>query len=256
MVYILIGIVASVWLYFHSFLTYPLLEATQKGDTFRVRELLNRGIKIHKKDAKRNTALIHAARLGHLEIVHLLVEKGAHINVENNDADTPLIMAARNGHAAVVELLLERGAVIKKHLNQDRTALTELIWSKDVETLQVFLNQGISFQNSNYHREFCEMLERACILNDYPMIRVLLENAPNLKEINCFDEHLLTQFYDEWNFELLKLSLEKGANPNVFNPTMNETLLYQAYADQRMEVFSLLIQHGANLNNTNYQDNS
>ena len=98
------------------------------------------------------------------------------------------------------------------------------------------------------------MLERAYILDDYNMIRLLLENAPNLQSLDCFDDYLLVQFYNEWNLELLKISLEKGASPNIIDEEFEEPLLWRAYIDKRTDVFSVLIQHGADHTSVNYLD--
>lgn len=256
MIYIILGLLALVWLFFRIYHPNPLLEAAEKGYTLKVRELLCQGARIHTKDTKGNTALIYAAWRGHIETVQVLLEKGALVNMHNYNGETPLTFAARNGHAAIVSLLLNQGAVIKKLPGKSETAFTEAIWSRDLETLKAFIHQGISFKNPQYQQVFCDAIERANILKDYHIIRLLLENAPDLQTLDCFNEQILIQLYETWNFELLKLFLEKGANPNILDECFEESLLWRAYTDQRMDIFSLLIQHGADYKPSKYLDKS
>jgi ankyrin repeat protein len=57
------------------------------------------------------TALLHAARQGHLEAVRALLDGGAPIDeVGSGDATSPLLMAVINGEFDLAMLLIERGA--------------------------------------------------------------------------------------------------------------------------------------------------
>ena len=58
-----------------------------------------------------NTALLYAARDGHLESVKGLVEAGADVNeVSAGDKTSPIVMAVTNGHYDVGKYLLDHGA--------------------------------------------------------------------------------------------------------------------------------------------------
>ncbi|HEV2445115.1 MAG TPA: ankyrin repeat domain-containing protein, partial [Candidatus Sulfopaludibacter sp.] len=57
-----------------------------------------------------NTALLYAAREGHMEAVRALVEGGADVNVVSADKVSPLVMAITNGHYDLAKYLLEHGA--------------------------------------------------------------------------------------------------------------------------------------------------
>ena len=57
------------------------------------------------------TALLFAARDGHLEAVKALVESGADVNhVSGADASSPIVIAVANGHYTVGKYLLDHGA--------------------------------------------------------------------------------------------------------------------------------------------------
>ena len=56
------------------------------------------------------TALLHAARQGHIEAVEALLDAGTDIDQVSADGTTPIFIAALNGHFDLVMALLERGA--------------------------------------------------------------------------------------------------------------------------------------------------
>ena len=59
---------------------YLLLEATGNGDISKVKELLDKGVKVDAINRKRQTPLIVAADSGFENIVNLLLLKGANVN--------------------------------------------------------------------------------------------------------------------------------------------------------------------------------
>jgi ankyrin repeat protein len=56
------------------------------------------------------SALIAAAREGHLEIITLLLDRGANINLVVPGDENPLIQASAEGELEAVKLLVSRGA--------------------------------------------------------------------------------------------------------------------------------------------------
>ncbi|WP_245273458.1 ankyrin repeat domain-containing protein [Mesorhizobium sp. WSM3224] len=73
------------------------------------------------------TALIEAARNGHLDAVKLLVEHGADVNAaDKTGRNSALIEAIKGRHFAVAEYLLESRKV--NFLNKD-VRLNALIWA-------------------------------------------------------------------------------------------------------------------------------
>ncbi len=66
---------------------------------------------INVKTNKGTTALILAARYGHMDIVKLLIDAGADINIKDNYDNSALVYAEKLGHNNIVELLKNNGAI-------------------------------------------------------------------------------------------------------------------------------------------------
>ena len=56
------------------------------------------------------TALLYAAREGHMDSVRALLEAGADVNQVNGDKLSPLVTAIMNGHLDLAKYLLDHGA--------------------------------------------------------------------------------------------------------------------------------------------------
>src|SRR5215210_2380546 len=82
-----------------------LMTASSRGETSRVRALLEGGAQADARDIFGNTALIYAAAGGHLEVVKLLLKYGASVDLKNQVGLTASMRAAANGFTRVVELL-------------------------------------------------------------------------------------------------------------------------------------------------------
>ena len=69
------------------------------------------------------TALLYAAREGHMDAARALVEGGADVNVVSADKFSPLIIAITNGHLDLAKYLLDHGADVKLSSVSGITAL-------------------------------------------------------------------------------------------------------------------------------------
>ncbi|GMI34647.1 hypothetical protein TeGR_g8411 [Tetraparma gracilis] len=89
-----------------------LVDAAEKGDAKKVRELLAAGADVnHTKEGNDGmTALFKAARAGHLEVVKALVGAKANVNKPADNGFTPLKWATARKHTPVVEYLKSVGA--------------------------------------------------------------------------------------------------------------------------------------------------
>ena len=93
----------------------PLLWASKRGFSDVVEVLLafaddDAGAVVGAKDYDECTALHHASRKSHNEIVAMLLGSGAAVNAANADKSTPLHWAARKNNVEGTRLLLDAGA--------------------------------------------------------------------------------------------------------------------------------------------------
>ncbi|MGO9568404.1 MAG: ankyrin repeat domain-containing protein [Desulfomonilaceae bacterium] len=68
------------------------------------------GADVNAKDNHGWTALMEAAKTGHLDVVKLLLDEGADVNAKDNYGWTALKIAEEDGHKEIVELLKAHGA--------------------------------------------------------------------------------------------------------------------------------------------------
>ena len=101
----------------------PLYHACRNGATERVRQLLDEGAPVDKKNRHGKTALMVASLLGRTEVVQLLLGKGAAVDEKNKHGRTALMYASEGGRTEVVKLLLGKGAAVDAKDKNGRTAL-------------------------------------------------------------------------------------------------------------------------------------
>jgi ankyrin repeat protein len=82
-------------------------EAAKTGDMSSLKEALASGLDINSTDDKLNTALHHASKHAHLEVMDMLVEHGADVNLQNDWLSTPLHLCEKNIDS--IRILLEAG---------------------------------------------------------------------------------------------------------------------------------------------------
>ena len=86
------------------------ISADGTGDMKTVLEMLDQGVDINVHAPFGGpTALIVAARFGHVAIVEALLERGAEVNAEDDYGQTALYFAKKNSKTRVIELLEAAG---------------------------------------------------------------------------------------------------------------------------------------------------
>jgi len=100
-----------------------LFLGVKRGDAVAVWAALAAGTSPDIADEHGNTALIFAARDGHLDIAEILIEYGATVDWQDDEKVTPLILASSRNHPEIVTLLLNHGATLTIQDQWGRTAL-------------------------------------------------------------------------------------------------------------------------------------
>ncbi|MDH3685544.1 MAG: ankyrin repeat domain-containing protein [Myxococcales bacterium] len=85
-------------------------DAAVRGDAAVLSDLIDRGVDVDSLDRYGQTALMLAARSGHLEAARVLVEAGADLDRTAKYHLSALMLAVINDRTSLVELLVEAGA--------------------------------------------------------------------------------------------------------------------------------------------------
>ena len=92
----------------------PVADAAMRGDTERVRVLLNQGADANEAQGDGMTALHWAAENGDPAMAGILIQAGADLEATTRIGGyTPLLLASRNGSATVVESLVDAGSDVQ-----------------------------------------------------------------------------------------------------------------------------------------------
>ncbi len=262
-----------------------LFGAAVAGDLERVKELIEQGANKDARDnrASKGTSLHWAAHRGHLSVVKYLVEQGANINARSSGQQgTPLHYAAHGGHLPVVQYLVGQGANTGA---LDNTGLTPLNlagqrkkqavanYLKSVQNPQPQVpqqqpqisapvqttTQPVTVSQSEKNNQLFDAIEDG----DTGLVQCLIEQDNNNNVVNEIDGihgysplHLAAFC---GNCEMVKLLIEKGANVNAQEITVQNTPLHSAIlgaddksknfkdADDNMIAIKILLQNGANV---------
>ena len=84
-------------------------EAANKGNIEAVKQHLDAGVNVNKKDQLGETPLHSAAKEGHMQIIELLITKGADVNAIDAAGQTPLDWAEEEKQTETANLLRKHG---------------------------------------------------------------------------------------------------------------------------------------------------
>jgi ankyrin repeat protein len=204
------------------------------------------------------TALMFAAREGHLDTVQALTEAGADLDARAGDGKDALSLAIFNGNYAIAAWLIDNGAA----LNQaDARGFTPLFWAVDRRNMETAPNFPWTVTEDPLPL-VSKLLEAGAdpnqLINDTPRAR-MRGGSPRI----VFATPLMRAAFSA-DLELVKLLLAHGADPAIKSKD-NETTLGAAagtgfihgfhkersYAE-RLAVIKLLVELGGDVN---WQDN-
>ena len=104
------------------------------------------------------TALMYAAREGHIELARLLLDAGGNVNeVDKNDIG-PLFMAISNNRIAMARFLIERGANIHAADWYGRTPLFAAVEMRNVDLHYVTFEHMVAAEDRKEILEFIKLL--------------------------------------------------------------------------------------------------
>jgi ankyrin repeat protein len=119
-----------------------LFDAVKKGDTAKVKMLLEKGVSVNARTRHDFTPLHVAAQEGLAGVAELLIEYGADVNAKANDGWTPLHIAAYYGYTDVAKLLISHGANVNTKIREGATPLYAAAQEGHAEVAELLISHG------------------------------------------------------------------------------------------------------------------
>jgi ankyrin repeat protein len=254
-----------------------LMIAAENGDARTIKTLLGKGLTINQTDNQGETALLYATNYNYpstpnkIEVAELLLKNGANPNViifgnsdDSNDTycASPLINAVANQNLSLVRLLLDNRADINLACKNGKTAFRVSLrrsWDRtgaDNEIVNVLIRAGADVNSADSLGRTNLMF--AAGAGSLPAVELLLKNGA---KINARDKIgatvLMNVSYYRGETEILKMLLERGADPNIAAAVQigsgvvadcETPLMRAAVISQSGQGIELLVKYGAQVN--------
>ena len=266
----------------------PLLQASRTGDAPMIAELLKSGADVRKSiHPEGETPLMAASRTGKLSAVDLLIKAESDPNAADSyQKETALMWAADEGHVEVVQALLAAGAnpnaqaavsQLTTRKNADHptggfTALMFAVRDGHEDVVRALVKGGSDLKATNGDGLTATSI---AIENDrFDLARTLLDLGADANDGALFfavgmrdattdmrahdGSRLRANLPNQLSaFDLVKLLLERGADPNkpfvgqihntslCCDPEQNSSPFFRAAIASDVEVLKLMLKHGA-----------
>ena len=187
-----------------------------------------------------DTALHRAAEIGDLEMMQELITAGAAVDATRADGFRPIHCALHRGRKPR-EQALAAAQLLLKH-GAEYTIYLAAVFG-DAEFVRSTLKRDRS-QANHTDTQWWRPITAAARRADFEMVKLLLEYGadPNLPEDGApVGEALWTAVYLDQP-EMVKLLLEHGANPNTSPESSGSAVMH---ARRNPEVLALLLRYGA-----------
>ncbi|MDH3638911.1 MAG: ankyrin repeat domain-containing protein [Gammaproteobacteria bacterium] len=188
------------------------------------------------------TALMLAAKDGHLERVKALLTAHADVNSANKNGGTPLMYAALGGNVEIVGMFLDRGAKIDATANNGWSALMIASAKGYTKMVDLLISRGADINSQDVYR-WTPMM-RAVYENRIEIVRLLL-NQENI-DVDRAAEKEITALHlaaSQGYSDIARLLVEHGAQVNV-KDAAGRTPLEIATQGAHIEVAAVLHNHG------------
>ena len=214
----------------------PMFLASSLGNIEIMQILLEAGATVQPR-ASGLLPLWAAARTGKLEAVQWLLARGANIDARCEGRITALIHAAKTGHVDLVRVLLDAGADTTIRDAQGKTAIDYAGYRDDLHALFSDVHKPV-FMKIERHMP---ALIRAVHCGDQAaLIRALAEGVD---VTNYRGDTALMLAIASRQMQMVEALLEAGANVNARNAKDENAWIY-AYGHGGVGTWELLEQHG------------
>ena len=227
-----------------------LVAAAKRGDLDQVKLLVEKkGIDINRPGPyKDRTALMMAAKKGHIHVVKYLVDHGADVNQADEEGETALLMAivSREGHrTAIITYLLNHGADVNHAGDSGHTALHLVSFDGTVDQAQMLVDRGADVNHKDTWGK--TPLQNAVSVRSIDMIHYLVEHGADVRTIDKDGNtvlHGIDYPLDDATFAYL---VEHGADVQAVNHA-GQTVLFSVVKSCRPDNrLPLLVERGVDI---------
>ncbi len=219
-----------------------IFEIVKENDFKRLKDNL-KYVNINAKDENSFSLLHYAVLNNNLEMVRYLLLNNIDVNSQNNDLNSALHLSVIYNYLGIFKTLIKHNALIDLKNKDGETPLMLSIKLKRDEMSNILLSYNAKIDVKNNRDE-----NIVFFASHAGNLKLVLDSIENNKDLlyskNMNNDTLLHISAKLDNYELTKLLLEKGLEPNILNKD-NETPLFNAARENNIEIASLLINNGA-----------
>jgi ankyrin repeat protein len=242
----------------------PLMMAASAGHARDVRELLQGRADVDATDGEGLTALDHAARSGHREVVRLLLKAGGKRATKR--ASSALALAASQGHAALVRELLPVVPTVHLAKQPESAALAQAACGGHLEVVRlllgtepgpapglvsVALNQAVNEGHQEVFNLLAPLADPRTVAAARKKLDAILRGQRRQEQPNqpAANENTLrlVRAAGAGKIETIRQRLAAGADVNGLD-RKGRSALYRAIQEEKPDVVRLLIEAGADVN--------
>ncbi|XP_033228987.1 inversin-like [Belonocnema kinseyi] len=230
----------------------------EKGTCKMIKDFVNHGADINKKDRCGNNPLQSAIKLGRFLQVGCLLKCGASVFDSDAKGDTALHLAARSrADTEMIEMILSKGIDVNVRNSINNETPLHLACGQDIKTVKNFLKNGAELNVKNFLGK--TPFHRACAAGNFEVVSYLIEigvdiNATGYENRNAL--HCAIIIRKEIN--VIRILLLKGIDVNARDIHGKTPLHYIGNKITREDllIMKLLIKYGADVNAKDKQGSS
>ena len=229
------------------------------GDVARVRDFLSKGVFADVRDNQNppcwdQTALMYAARGGHLDVVKVLIKAGADVSArdknhsESAGEDQPLHYAVRSKSNTVVDELINSGADLNALNSIGDTPLNIAVSENNVDAIRLLLRRGADLNLNSKGKRFRPPASVAAHYRNLSVLILLLETGanPNLPdELGQTAIHAAALAPDA--APLVEVLIKHGCNADVTDK-LGQSPIFLAVLSENVSAVRILASAGVHLN--------
>jgi ankyrin repeat protein len=223
----------------------PLLHASLAGELSIVAWLLEHEADVNTTDNLGRSALYHAVKNMHGEVVQELLNWKPQLNLIT---DVETLLEAATGNVSIMTMLLDAGADIELQNKKNHTILNVAVNEKNPDIVKLLVDR-----KANIHHRGYGGWNAISLAADDPanakVLRILAEGGANLRDVHVETGNTPLHFAAAYYAELTRILLEFRKGIDLDKPNNNgETALIYACDEDNVDCMKLLIRAGADIN--------